>query len=430
VRWPWLGYDPLHESVWTERDGEAVSAGQDLPRPRRAGASRRPRARGRQADRLRDLELTESRLFFALEAVQVGIFDWDVAKGRTVYVAPRKQRGRLVYDEMSAAESAEFVLPEDRPRVRRAIERFLAGETETLDVTHRAHSVTWPGRVIHIATHGKVVERARDGRPRRVLGIFRNVTDEVEQESATRRREAAVANATRLASLGELASILGHELNQPLAALTTYVQAAARVVEVGETSRRETVQALRRCVDLAERASEILKRVRRLVRRLPPLEESFDLRDSAAEVVALLEAEARDRLVEVRVRRPRAPVPVRCDRVQVEQALFNLCRNAIEAVGEQSSPRRVVEVSVSSRGPAALVAVDDSGPGVPAAVAKELFEPFVSTKPDGSGLGLSISKSIAEAQGGSLSLARTGPRGAGFVLRLPREKGRARGARA
>jgi hypothetical protein len=362
--------------------------------------------------------------------VQVGIFDWDVAQGRTVYIAPRKQSGGLAYDEVSAAESAELVLPEDRPRVRRAIERFLAGETETLEVTHRAHSVTWPGTVIHIATHGKVVERAKDGRPRRVLGIFRNVTDEVEQKSAARRREAAVANATRLASLGELASILGHELNQPLAALTTYVQAAARLVEVGETSRRETVQALRRCVDLAERASEILKRVRRLVRRLPPLEESFDLRDSAADVVALLEAEARDRLVEVRVRRPRAPVLVRCDRVQVEQALFNLCRNAIEAVGGRPRRRKLVELAVSARGPVAQVSVDDNGPGVPAEVVKELFEPFVSTKPDGSGLGLSISKSIAEAQGGSLALAGNGPRGARFVLRLSREKRRPRGPRA
>jgi C4-dicarboxylate-specific signal transduction histidine kinase len=314
--------------------------------------------------------------------------------------------------------------------VRVAVERLLAGQDETLEVTHRYHSAASEGQWVRISVHGKVVEREKDGRPRRVLGIFRNVTDEFERKAAARRREAAVANATRLASLGELASILGHELNQPLAALTTYVEAAARLVEVGETSRRETVLALRRCVDLAERASEILKRVRRLVRRLPPVEESFDLRDSAADVVGLLEAEARDRQVEVRVRRPRAPVLVRCDRVQVEQALFNLCRNAIEAVGEGSSRRKVVEVSVSSRGPAALVAVDDNGPGIPADVAKELFEPFVSTKPDGSGLGLSISKSIAEAQGGSLTLARNGPRGAGFVLRLPREKGRARGPRA
>jgi C4-dicarboxylate-specific signal transduction histidine kinase len=423
-----LGYDPLDGSGWTSREDHPLSAKPKRPGP--TATSRGPRARGRQADRRRDLELTESRLFFALEAVQVGIFDWDVAQGRTVYIAPRKQSGGLAYDEVSAAESAELVLPEDRPRVRRAIERFLAGETETLEVTHRAHSVTWPGTVIHIATHGKVVERAKDGRPRRVLGIFRNVTDEVEQKSAARRREAAVANATRLASLGELASILGHELNQPLAALTTYVQAAARLVEVGETSRRETVQALRRCVDLAERASEILKRVRRLVRRLPPLEESFDLRDSAADVVALLEAEARDRLVEVRVRRPRAPVLVRCDRVQVEQALFNLCRNAIEAVGGRPRRRKLVELAVSARGPVAQVSVDDNGPGVPAEVVKELFEPFVSTKPDGSGLGLSISKSIAEAQGGSLALAGNGPRGARFVLRLSREKRRPRGPRA
>jgi C4-dicarboxylate-specific signal transduction histidine kinase len=276
---------------------------------------------------------------------------------------------------------------------------------------------------------GKAVERGADGRPRRVLGLFRNVTQEVRQQNEARRREAAVANATRLASLGELASVLGHELNQPLAALTTYVQAVARLVEAGETGRRETVLALRRCVELAERAAEILKRVRRLVRRLPPVVEAFDLRDSAATVAALLEAEARDRGVDVRVRRPRAPVTVRCDRVQVEQALFNLCRNAIDAVGAARRGGKV-EVRVSARGAAASVRVDDNGPGVAADVAKDLFEPFVSTKPEGCGLGLSIGKSIAEAQGGSLTLARNGPRGAGFVLRLPREKEGARGSHA
>jgi signal transduction histidine kinase len=169
--------------------------------------------------------------------------------------------------------------------------------------------------------------------------------------------------------------------------------------------------------------------VRRLVRRLPPVDESFDLRDSAAEVVGLLEAEARDRAVDVRVRRPRAPVLVRCDRVQVEQALFNLCRNAIEALAGSARRRRIVDVSVRTRGAGALVRVEDNGPGIPPEVAKDLFEPFVSTKPDGSGLGLSISKSIAEAQGGSLTLERNGPRGAAFVLALPREKGRGRGPR-
>jgi two-component system sensor kinase FixL len=87
-------------------------------------------------------------------------------------------------------------------------------------------------------------------------------------------------------------------------------------------------------------------------------------------------------------------------------------------------------VRVSARGAAASVRVDDNGPGVAADVAKDLFEPFVSTKPEGCGLGLSIGKSIAEAQGGSLTLARNGPRGAGFVLRLPREKEGARGSHA
>lgn len=395
-----------------------------------SGSRRRSPLPGRPLDPAREVAQTETRLLFALQAARVGIFDWDVPTGRTVYITPTVEPDGLVYREIDAAEGDDLVHPEDRAARRKAVERLLRGETETLEVTHRSRSTTWPGRWVHLAVSGKAVERGADGCPRRVLGLYRNVTEEVRQQEEARRREAAVANATRLASLGELASILGHELNQPLAALTTYVQAAARLVEVGETGRRETLLALRRCVDLAERASDILKGVRRLVRRQPPVEELFDLGDAAADVAALLQAEARDRGVEVRLRRPRAPVTVRCDRVQVEQALFNLCRNAIEAVGAARRRGGTVEVRVSARGDHATVCVDDNGPGIAAEVAKDLFEPFVSTKPEGCGLGLSIGKSIAEAQGGSLALARTGAGGASFVLRLPREKGGARGPRA
>ena len=195
---------------------------------------------------------------------------------------------------------------------------------------------------------------------------------------------------------------------------------------MGGTSRRETVLALRRCVSLAERASEILKRVRRLVRRLPPIEEAFDLRDSAADMAGLLDAEARDRGVEVHVRRPRGAIAVRCDRVQVEQAIFNLCRNAIEAVAGSTRRRRLVQVTVSGSADGALVRVSDNGPGIPADLAKDVFEPFVSTKPEGSGLGLSVSKSIAEAQGGSLRL--DAQRSAGGGVRAPPPPGEEEGA--
>ncbi len=423
-------YDPTRGPRELWRAGEEVKR-KAAARVGRTGADREHRPLpGRVVSRAAELKQAERRLRFALEAAQVGIFDWHVPSGRTVYVAPRTDREGLGYREIEAEQSEQIVHPEDQPALRAAIEQFLSGENETLEVTRRSRTATWPGEWVHISVHGKAVERSPDGRPVRVLGIYRNVTEEIRQKNALRRREAAVTNASRLASLGELASIVAHELNQPLAALTTYVQATTRLVEVGEASRRETVLALRRCVALAERASEILKRVRRLVRRLPPIDEAFDLRDSVADMAGLLEAEARDRGVEIRLRRPRGAIVVRCDRVQVEQAIFNLCRNAIEALAGSTRRRRLVQVAVSGSAHGALVRVSDNGPGIPKDLAKDVFEPFVSTKAEGSGLGLSVSKSIAEAQGGSLRLERSGPRGAAFVLRLSREKRGARGATA
>lgn len=424
-----LRYHPTIARQVPRRGVEQVRGKGSKRSPHASPGGRAPRLPGRLLDRNAQLKQSESRLLFALEAAQVGIFDWDVHAGRTVYITARTGGQGLGYRELTSAESQELIHSDDRPRVRAAVEQFLTGKTETLEASYRCRVVTWPGGWVPISVQGKAVEHTHEGRPRRVLGIYRNVAEEVERKNALRRREATVANASRLASLGELASVLGHELNQPLAALTTYVQAAARLVEVGQTGRRETVLALRRCVDLAERASEILKRVRRLVRRLPPVDEAFDLRDSVAEVAALLEAEARDCGAEIRVRKPRRAIGVRCDRVQVEQALFNLCRNALEALAESPRRRRVVQVAPEATSDGAVVRVSDNGPGIPAQLGKHVFEPFVSTKPEGSGLGLSVSKSIAEAQGGSLRLERNGPRGAVFLLQLPREKKRARGAK-
>lgn len=137
--------------------------------------------------------------------MQVGIFDWDVARGRTLSISPRKERRGLLYRKVASGESEALMHPEDRPLMRAAVERFLAGTTESLKVTRRARSATWPGGWIHLSVYGKAVERDAAGRPLRVLGIYRNVTDEIERKAAARRREAAVSNATRLASLGELA---------------------------------------------------------------------------------------------------------------------------------------------------------------------------------------------------------------------------------
>ncbi len=371
----------------------------------------------------------ERRLPFALEAAQTGIFDWHVPTGKTIYIAPaRDRRGGPLYREVSAEESRRNLHPRDRARVRSAVERFLAGETETFDVTHRTRAsgqMTHRGGWVHVAVHGRALTRDKGGRPLRVLGVFRNVTEEVSRQAAVASRAAGVANATRLAAVGELALVLEHELNQPLAALSAYVQASMRLVESGEGGRRRTLAALRRCVALAERASEILKSVRRLVRRMPGVEESFDLRDTVAEVAALLETDARHHDVAIRASRRGRAVRVRGDRVQVQLALFNLCRNAIEAVGG-STRRGIIRITAATDGGAAVARVADNGPGIPRRLVRKVFEPFISTKPDGSGLGLAISRSIAEAQGGSLRLERNGPRGATFALRLPRVEGRAR----
>jgi C4-dicarboxylate-specific signal transduction histidine kinase len=166
------------------------------------------------------------------------------------------------------------------------------------------------------------------------------------------------------------------------------------------------------------------------VRRSPVAEATFDLRDAVTAVAELLQKMAREASASIRVRRPRQAVLVTADRLQVEQALFNLARNAIEAVAESRRGPRTVTLAAAASDGHARVSVADNGGGIPVARVEKLFEPFHTTKPGGSGLGLAIARSIAEAQGGGLRLERNGPGGATFVIQLPGERRRPRGAKA
>ena len=393
-------------------------------RPQGAQTARKRRSRkapGRllgPVERAREAEQSETRLLYALRAAEVGAFDWDVVHGNILYIDPYAS-GDHEYRAESVEESGQATHPDDRPMVRAAVERLIADRDATLDVVHRRFSPT-KRQWVRVQIRARAVERDASGRALRILGIFRDVTLATEQAELAHRREMAVANAARLASLGEMAAVMGHELNQPLAALTTYVQALVRLVEQGATGHREIVVSLRRCGQLASRASEILRRVRGLVRRSVPQQEVFDVREAIAQVVPLLERAARQARVELHVGRTGTPVWVDGDRVAVEQALFNLGRNAIDAMEESGSRRRrALSFGAARRGAQVSVSVADSGPGIARKHVKRIFDPFFTTKPTGSGLGLAIARSVAEAHGGSLRLERNGPSGATFALRLP-----------
>ncbi len=242
-------------------------------------------------------------------------------------------------------------------------------------------------------------------------------------EEQGRQHMQQLAQVSRALALGEMGSAIAHELNQPLAAIATYSQACKRLLEAGE-SGEEVRRALERVGVQAERAGEILRRLRGFLARSDTVSARSDVGALVAEVIDLARPEARSRAVEL-VLRPAGDLPlVNVDGIQFQQVVLNLVRNAIEAVADSDAALRQVVVETTEADGGVEVAVSDSGPGIPSELAERIFEPFFTTKASGTGIGLAIGNSIAEAHGGRLRLEAAAAGGARFVFWLPTARSR------
>lgn len=248
-------------------------------------------------------------------------------------------------------------------------------------------------------------------------GIVRDISDRRAAEERARLRLRDLAHASRLLEIGEMSSGIAHEINQPLTAVVTYAQACVRMLRAGDTDLELVRDTLVQIADQGARAGEIVQRLRRFARKGETRREALDLNEAVQDVIGLLGHELRRGELHLELDlEPDLPI-VYADRVQVEQVLVNLVRNAIEAMAS-TEDLRLLEVSTSHDETAARIDVADTGEGLPADAAR-VFDTFYTTKQDGMGVGLSISRTIAEAHEGQL-LASPNPRGgATFTLVLP-----------
>lgn len=366
----------------------------------------------------------EERLFVAMEVSRVGCFDWDIAADRVWYISPfltSQGPSPRVGSEAAAASWFQATHPDDIDAARARVDQVVAGAAPTFDITVRMHMPHYREGWVHVRSRGKAVAHDASGRAGRIVGVYEDVSGAVAHAAEERRRELALEHATRSSALGMLATSLAHELNQPLAALSGFVAASARLLDAGPRHGDEVREALRRSIALAEKASEIVRRLRRLVQHAPPLHEAVGAAALMAGAVELVSRDARTAGVEVRVLPVAAGLSLEGDRVQLEQVLVNLVRNAIEACAAREGVGRLVTVAATAQGDRVEFRVTDTGAGVGEHVAGRLFEPFVSTRAGGTGLGLTISRSIVESHGGAVRLERTGPGGSTFLVSLPRQ---------
>lgn len=255
-----------------------------------------------------------------------------------------------------------------------------------------------------------------------VRGFYVMVND-VSPIRASQRREQQhmleLAHVTRLASMGEMATEIAHEINQPLAAIAMYSAAGLRSLD-GECERGKMESWLEAINAQAKRASEIVKRVRRFVQKGESQLGPVDLNQIARETAALLGHEARAHEVEIVEALAEALPPVQGDRVLLEQVVFNLVRNAMDAVSAEAGARRVT-LATSADDRLVYVEVSDTGPGVDPAFAEHIFDSFVTGRRGGLGMGLAISRSIVEAHGGTLRYSATPGGGSTFAFSLAQE---------
>lgn len=308
---------------------------------------------------------------------------------------------------------------DDRPRMRELWQRVCASPGNR-DADCRI--VTPGGELRHVQINFTSTFASDGGM--RIAGAMLDVTDSRREAEEARVAQERMMHVSRLATMGEMAAGIAHELNQPLAAIANYASAATRIA-AAEPHRAsdpdgDVPLALGQIRDQALRAGEIIRRLRALVQNRETRQETADVNELVAEVLGFTRSDARLNEVQI-LADPGAHLPLATvDRIQIQQVLLNLLRNAIEALAENPRDRRTIHVRTRHDGVGTLVIeIEDNGPGIPPDLAARIFDPFCTTKETGTGLGLAISRTIVEAHHGKLSCRAAPTGGALFVLELP-----------
>jgi two-component system sensor kinase FixL len=306
-----------------------------------------------------------------------------------------------------------------------AVEEFAAllmrGSSEPFHTEYRIRAADGSDRLF---AWRHVLVRQPDGGATGILCSGEDVTSARRAEMEARYAREQMMHVSRLATVGEMAAGISHELNQPLAAITTYAQAARRLLAAPDFGTEDVSDALEQIAAQALRAGEIIRRLRSLVRNRSMQREPTQINALIEELGALARADARMPGVRVRLVLAAALPELDLDPIQIQQVLINLVRNAVEALEQQESASRELLIKTAlDDGGDVEIQVCDTGSGVSQDMLARLFMPFATTKRDGTGLGLAISRGIIEAHKGTLEYVPNVPRGSCFVIRLPLREG-------
>ena len=362
-----------------------------------------------------DLRISEERWRFALEGPGAGVFEWN-PETDAFYVSQQ------FCEMLQLPEGSEHdfdwwesrLHPDDLLRTNEAILAHLTQATPRIDLDIRvrngADAYHW------VELRAMAMDRDASGRTHRVIGTARIIDAEREREQRERDQASQLLHLDRLASMGEMATLIAHELNQPLAAIGNFAAAAHhRLADDPQEARRalELIQAL------VQRAGGIVQQVRGFANKKTSPRVPIDLNAVVIEIVRFIEYRAQAEETRIHTALSGSLPPLRADSVQIGQLILNLVKNGLDAMRGMPAPRCLTLRTEPAEAGCVRFMVEDCGCGLPVELQDSLYQPFFSTKPDGLGMGLSICRSIVENHGGSLHAEANSPQGTRFVATLP-----------
>lgn len=368
------------------------------------------------------LRRSNERFDLLVRGTNEGVWDWNVSTGEAYFSERAHEILGYHPGDLGARMDAWITLlhPDDVEHVNESLRQHFKTRGQYL-LEFRARA-KW-GEYRWLRSRGQAIWDD-NGRATRMVGSFADITDQKKVEEEFRKQQAGLAHAQRLASVGEISTLMTHELSQPLTALLSYTSAASKLYGNDINANKELKDILDRVDALARRAADVVRTVRGLVRREDGSDQLLNVHDLIRDTARLIEAESANRNVKLKFDLQAENAQLRGQRGPLQQLILNLMINALDAMESMPAKRRKLTVSTED-GPERqiMIGVSDTGPGFTDELEKTMFDAFVTTKPDGLGLGLSICRTIVENHGGRLIAKRNSDRGATFFVMLPIAEG-------
>jgi two-component system, LuxR family, sensor kinase FixL len=321
--------------------------------------------------------------------------------------------------ESVIGQRVEMLMPEPhRAEHHGYVSRYMrTGEPHIIGIGRETLALRADGKTFPIALS---VGEARGPNGRRFVAIIRDLTAERAAEQSARAAELRLSQVGRFSLMGEMAAGIAHEINQPLGAIATYAQAAKRILEREQPGMQTLIDVCKKIDEQALRAGRVLENLRKFIRKQDIPAGPIDVNKALVDVLNLIEADAHAEGIRVVLELGTELPLVRANAVQLQQVVLNLTRNAVDAMRDTNRTDRGIDVVTERTDKGGVrISVADHGPGVPRQLGDNIFHPFVTTKREGLGVGLAISRTIVQSYGGSLAYKDNPEGGAIFVIELP-----------